>query len=140
MSFFNSLSTRIALSVVGGILYSLLIYAIVTLLNLPSELSFVVAIVLFLLYVGSRFLILFSGIDSGYYSRSGRKVSNHPYKNTYFFQTTQWVGRFYHYHDIALFIVLMVICFLFLGSLLVDWLEGELIGNSFLHLVISLVP
>ena len=63
MGFFNSLSIRIPLAIIGGILYGTLTYTIVIFLDLPSEFAFSAAIVVFLFYLGSRLLILFSGID-----------------------------------------------------------------------------
>ena len=140
MSFFNSLSRRVPLALVGGILYGLLAYAILYELNLPSEVASAAAAVLFLFYTGSRFLILFSGIDSDYYSRPAWKPSKHHYEHTPFSRTAQWVGKFYHYHDVALFIVLMTGSLLFLGSLLMDWVGGTPVGNTALRLVISLIP
>ena len=68
MGFFNSLSVRTPLAVIGGFLYSLFTYEIVTLLDLPSQFATCCAIFVFLFYLGSRLLILFSGIDSAYYS------------------------------------------------------------------------
>ena len=85
MGFFNSLSIRIPLAVVGGILYSILTYYIVILLNLPSELALATSIIVFLFYLGSRFLILFSGIDTDYYSKGKKIGSKQFYKNTSFY-------------------------------------------------------
>jgi len=118
MGFFNSLSIRIPLAVIGGILYGLLTYTIINLLDLPNNLALFSAFIVFLFYLGSRLMILFSGIDTPYYSK-GRKSS--PYENTLFYQTAKWVGKFYHYHDIALFACLIIMAFIFMISLWVDW-------------------
>jgi hypothetical protein len=85
MGFFNSLSTRIPLAVIGGILYGLLTYLIVILLNLASEFAILAALFVFLFYLGSRLLILFSGIDSPYYSKGGKDTSKQLYEKTSFY-------------------------------------------------------
>jgi hypothetical protein len=90
MGFFNSLSIRIPLAIIGGILYGALTYSIVVLLVLSSELAISAAIVVFLFYLGSRLLILFSGINSPYYSKMKRGVPNPPIETNSFHQTTQW--------------------------------------------------
>ena len=124
ISFLNSLSKRVPLALVGGVLYGLLAYGILHELNLPSEVASAAAALLFLFYTGSRFLLLFSGIDSDYYSRPTWKPSKHPYENTPFSRAAQWVGKFYHYHDIALFIILMTGSLLFLGFLLINGVKS----------------
>jgi len=93
MGLFNSLSIRIPLAMIGGILYGILTYAIVLTLNLQAQSAIGAGLLVFFLYLGSRLLILFSGIDTPYYSKE-RKGS--PYENTAFYQTAQWVGKFYH--------------------------------------------
>jgi hypothetical protein len=47
MGFFNSLSIRLPLAAIGGILYGLLTYYIVILLGLPSQLALFTALVVF---------------------------------------------------------------------------------------------
>ena len=69
MNFFNSLTIRIPLAVIGGILYGLLTYAIVLTLNFPAQIGIGAGLLVFFLYLGSRLLILFSGIDAPYYSK-----------------------------------------------------------------------
>lgn len=125
MSFFNSLSIRIPLAIIGGILYGLLTYSIIILLDLPSQLAISTGVVVFLFYLGSRLLILFSGIDSPYYSRGVRGVRKPPNEKSSFYLTAQWVGRFYHYHDIALFIFLTVTAIVFLITLIIDGLGNK---------------
>jgi len=137
MSFFNSLSIRITLALIGGILYGLLTYAIVLTLNLPSQAAMGAAFFIFLLYLGSRLLILFSGIDTPYYSKE-RKGSS--YENTVFYSSAQWVGKFYHYHDIVLFIFLTLIALAFLISLIVDWAQSNPLGKSIRDLFQLLSP
>jgi hypothetical protein len=112
------------LAVIGGILYGALTYAIVHLLELPSEIALFAGLVVFTFYLASRLLILFSGIDTAYYTRIKRATSKPPYENTPFYQTAQWVGKFYHAHDRVLFVFLMLICLSFLISLAMD-LTGE---------------
>lgn len=136
----HSLSSRIPLAIVGGILYGSLVHRILTVLDGPPEFSLFSGVFLFLFYVGSRLLILLSGVNSAYYSRTRETGGKHIYENTFFFHTTQWVGKFYHYHDIALFLLLLAVCFLFLSALSVDWFEGEPLGNTFLKLAVSLFP
>jgi len=130
MGFFNSLSIRIPLAIIGGILYGALTYTIAIFLDLPSEFAISAAIVVFLFYLGSRLLILFSGIDSPYYSRGRKEDSMSPFENTAFYLTTQWVGKFYHYHDVVLFIFLTIIAVVFLISLILDWSDQKPIGDT----------
>src|SRR3990170_8613372 len=134
MSFFNSLSIRIPLAIIGGILYGALTYTVVVLLNLSSELAISAAIIVFLFYLGSRLLILFSGINTLYYSRGEKTASKSFLENTSFYQTTQWVGKFYHYHDILLFIFLAVLSIAFLISLIIDWSGHKPIGDTIRNL------
>ena len=101
---FNSLIVRIPLAIIGGILYALLTYQIIILLGLP-ELAVHGGVFVFLLYFGSRMLILFSGINTPYYSKVRKDTQSSLLLNDSFCQTTQWIGKFYHYHDIALFAV-----------------------------------
>ena len=140
MSFFNVLSIRIPLAAVGGLLYSILTYSIVILLNLPSELALATSIIVFLFYLGSRFLILFSGIDTPYYSKMEKTGPKRFYENTFFYQTTQWVGKFYHYHDIVLFVLLAITAIIFVISLMVDGLGNKPIGNTIQSLLDEFIP
>jgi hypothetical protein len=140
MGFFNSLSTRIPLAVIGGILYGLLTYYIIILLNLPSGFAFLAGVLIFLFYSGSRFLILFSGIDTPYYSKGREEGSEQPIEKNSFYQTTQWVGKFYHYHDIVLFAFLVVISIAFLISLIMDWSVGNPLGSTIQNLWDPLNP
>ena len=139
-SFFNSLSIRIPLAAVGGLLYSILTYSIVILLNLPSELALATSIIVFLFYLGSRFLILFSGIDTPYYSKMEKTGSKRFYVNTSFYQTTQWVGKFYHYHDIVLFVFLTVTAIVFLITLIIDGLGSKTVGDTIQSLLKAFIP
>jgi hypothetical protein len=140
MGFFNSLSIRIPLAIIGGILYGALTYTIAIFLDLPSKFAFSAAIIVFLFYLGSRLLILFSGIDSPYYSRGRKEDSRSPFENTAFYQTAQWVGKFYHYHDVVLFIVLTIIAVVFLTSLILDWSGSKPIGDTIQNLWSSFIP
>jgi hypothetical protein len=137
MGFFNSLTVRIPLAVVGGILYGLLIYAISRFLNFPQKIAVAAELIVFFLYLGSRLLILFSGIDTPFYSR-GRKGSS--LENTPFYHTAQWVGRFYHYHDMVLFAFLTLVSVLFLISLVMDGLGGKPFGDTIRNLLDALTP
>jgi hypothetical protein len=140
MSFFNSLSTRIPLAILGGILYSALTYTIVALLDLSPAWALFAAIIVFLFYLGSRLLILFSGIDSPYYSKMKREASKPPIGTNSFYHTTQWVGKFYHYHDIVLFIFLAVLSITFLISLIMDLAGSKPIGSTIQNLWNALIP
>ena len=130
MGFFNSLSTRIPLAIIGGILYGLLTYSIVILLDAPSPFAILGAIFVFLFYLVSRLLILFSGIDSPYYSKRTKGAPKSSVEKTSFYQTSQWVGKFYHYHDIVLFVFLVATSIAFLITLIVDWSGGKPPGNT----------
>ncbi len=140
MGFLNSLSTRIPLAIIGGILYSALTYYIVVLLNPPSEIAIFAAIIVFLFYLGSRFILLFSGVDTPYYSKGEKIASKQSYENTLFHQTAQWVGKFYHYHDIVLFIFLVLISIVFLVSLIIDWAKSKPLGNTIQNLWSTFMP
>jgi len=130
MGFFNSLSIRIPLAIIGGILYGLLTYSIVVLLDAPSPFAILGAIFVFLFYLVSRLLMLFSGIDSPYYSKGKNIISKELDGKNSFYQTTQWVGKFYHYHDMILFAFLAAISIAFLVSLMADWLGSKPIGSA----------
>jgi len=138
-SFFNSLSTRIPLAAVGGVLYSILTYYIFILLDLSAELAMATSIIVFLFYLGSRFLILFSGIDSPYYSKRAKGIPKPPIENSFYF-TTQWVGKFYHYHDFVLFFFLTATAILFLITLIIDGLGSKPIGDTIQSLLKAFIP
>jgi hypothetical protein len=140
MGFFNFLSIRLPLAAIGGILYGLLTYYIVILLGLPSQLALFTALAVFLFYLASRLLILFSGIDTPYYSRVERTASEFLYENSSFYHTAQWVGKFYHYHDIVLFIFLALLSITFLISLVMDLAGSKLIGSTIQNLWNFLIP
>jgi len=127
MGFFNSLSIRIPLTMIGGVLYGILTYAIVLTLNLQAQTAIGAGLVVSFLYLGSRFLLLFSGIDTPYYSKE-RKGS--PYENTAFYQTAQWVGKLYHYHDTVLFTFLIILSIVFVISLITDGIENRPFGQT----------
>jgi hypothetical protein len=139
MSFFNSLSIRFPLAIIGGTLYGALTYRIVVLLNRSSELAIFGGIIVFLFYLGSRLLLLFSGIDSPYYSKVTKGVSRPPIETGSFYQTSQWVGKFYHYHDILLFIFLTVLSMTFLTSLIIDWSGKRPIGDTIQNLLSAFI-
>lgn len=140
MSFFNSISIRIPLAMIGGVLYGLLAYYITVIMSFSAGLAISLGAFVFFFYLGSRLLILFSGIDSPYFSRGGKAVSKQFDEKTSFYQTTQWVGRFYHYHDIALFVFLVAISIAFLITLIIDWLGNKPIGNTIQNLWDVLIP
>jgi hypothetical protein len=136
MGFFNSLTIRIPLAVIGGILYGLLTYAIVLTLNLQAQTAIGAGLLVFFLYLGSRLLVLFSGIDTPYYSK-GRKGP--LFENTPFHQTAQWVGKFYHYHDAVLFAFLVALSIAFLISIIIDLLGSKSLGHTIQNLWGSLI-
>jgi hypothetical protein len=131
MSFFNSLSIRITLALIGGILYGLLSYALILTLDLSLQAALGAALFVFLLYLGSRLLILFSGINTPYYFKEHK---DSPHETTPFHQTAQWVGKFYHYHDLFLFIVLILICIVFLITVILDGIGKKPLGNTIRNL------
>jgi len=129
MGFFSSFLIRITLAVLGGALYALFTYALLHSVNFSSSLATPAAFLVYLFYLGSRLLLL-SGIDSPYYSgrRKGRgKLLSE--KNS-FHETAQWVGRFYHRHDIVLFIFLCLLSVAFIASLVMDGLGGRPLGET----------
>jgi hypothetical protein len=140
MGFFNSLLIRITLAILGGVLYALLTYALILSLNLSSPLATLAAFLAYLFYLGSRLLLLFSGIDSPYYLRGRKKPSKTlPEKNS-FHDAAQWVGKFYHQHDIVLFVFLGILSIVFLVSLVMDGLGGNPFGNTLLILRDAFIP
>ena len=130
MGFFNSLPIRITLALMGGILYSLFTYSIVLFIDFPFRFAILSSGFVFFLYFGSRALILFSGIDSPYYSKKGGAIQKRPDEKNPFYQTTQWVGKFYHHHDRILFIFLTITATAFLISLMMDWTDGQPFGMT----------
>jgi len=130
MGFLNSLSTRIPLALLGGFLYSSLTYYITILFGLSSELAIFAASVVFLFYLTSRFLLLFSGVNTLYYSKGEKTGPTELYEKTSLYKTARWVGKFYHYHDIVLFIFLAVLSMTLLISLIIDGSGQKPIGNT----------
>jgi hypothetical protein len=128
------------MAVVGGIFYGLLTQTITLLLGFSSELTAIAAFIVFFFYLVSRFLLLFSGIHTPYYSKRGKTSSRDLYENTYFYQTAQWVGKFYHYHDMALFVFLALLSIAFLISLIIDVSGNGSIGNTMRNLLGSFIP
>ena len=137
--FFNSLLIRITLAVIGGIFYALLTYMIVLFLNVPYEFVTLASVVVYLFYVGSRFVLLFSGIDSPYYSK-GRKEPLSSLKNNSFYDTAQWVGKFYHHHDLFLFVFMGILSIMILISLVMDGLKGNALGDTIRMIWNALLP
>jgi hypothetical protein len=140
MSFFNSLSIRIPLAIIGAILYGAVTYHILILLNLGPEIAGIAAMIVFLFYLGSRFILLFSGIDSPYYSRAQKTPSKQLYGDTPFYETAQWVGKFYHYHDAVLFIFLVLFAISFVITLGVDRWSEMPFGKTVQDFWNSLIP
>jgi len=140
MGFFNSLLIRITLAVIGGIFYAFLTYLIVMFLNLSYELVILTSVFVYLFYLSSRLLLLFSGIDSPYYSKRGKGPSKTPIEKNSFYTTAQWVGRFYHRHDIALFVFMGILSVGFLVSLVMDGLSGSPFGNTIQNLGDIILP
>jgi len=134
MGFLNSLLIRITLAVIGGIFYAFITYMLVKFLNLSYELVLVAAVFVYLFYLSSRLLLLFSGIDSPYYSKGGKGPPKPFVERDSFYTTAQWVGKFYHYHDIVLFVFLGILSIVFLISLVMDGLKGNPFGNNIQNL------
>jgi hypothetical protein len=128
------------MAMVGGIFYGLLTQTITRLLGFSSELAVIAAFIVFFFYLVSRFLLLFSGIHTPYYSKGGKTSSMDLYENTYFYQTAQWVGKFYHCHDMALFVFLALLSIVFLISLILDLSGNGPIGNTMQSLLNSFIP
>jgi hypothetical protein len=128
------------MAMVGGIFYGLLTQTITRLLGFSSELAVIAAFMVFFFYLVSRFLLLFSGIHTPYYSKGGKTSSMDLYENTYFHQTAQWVGKFYHCHDMALFVFLALLSIVFLISLILDLSGDGPIGNTMQSLLSSFIP
>jgi len=130
VEFFNSLLIRLTLAVIGGIFYAFLTYMIAMFLKLSYEFVIVATVFVYLFYLSSRLLLLFSGIDSPYYSKGRKGLSKPTFEKNSFYTTAQWVGKFYHNHDIALFLFLGVLSIVFLISLAMDMLRGNPLGNA----------
>jgi len=128
------------MAMVGGIFYGLLTQTITRLLGFSSELAVIAAFIVFFFYLVSRLLLLFSGIHTPYYSKGKKTSSMDLYENTYFYQTAQWVGKFYHCHDMALFVFLALLSIVFLISLILDLAGNGPIGNTIQNLLSSFIP
>jgi hypothetical protein len=140
MTFFNSLLIRITLAVIGGIFYAFLTYWIALFLKLPDEFVIFSSVLVYLSYLGSRLLLLFSGIDSPYYSKGRKMPSNPPIRENHFYETAQWVGTFYHRHDLVLFVFVGILSIAFLISLVVDGLSGSPFGDTVRNLGDIILP
>jgi hypothetical protein len=140
MDFFNALLIRFTLAVIGGIFYAFLTYMITMFLNFSYEFVIVASVFVYLFYLSSRLLLLFSGIDSPYYSKGGRGLYKTPSEKNYFYTTAQWVGKFYHHHDIALFIFLGMVSIFFLITLAIDGLGEKPFGETMQNLWNALFP
>jgi hypothetical protein len=130
MDFFNSLSIRIPLAIIGGILYGLLTHTMVIYLIPSYPIAIVGGIFVSLFYLSSRFLLLFSGINTPYYFKVKKGLSQRFNETTSFYQNAQWVGKFYHYHDIVLFIFLVIISIAFLVTLVLDGIGNQPLGKT----------
>ena len=139
MSFFSSLSVRIPLALMGGILYGLLTYRVVQFLDAPGFAIPASGLISFF-YLGSRLILLFSGVDSPYYSKRTEMSSQESLHKSPFHEAAQWVGRFYHYHDLFLFSFMVAVSAVFLITLWVDWKGANPLGNTFQDLLHRLVP
>ena len=133
MNFLNALSIRITLALIGGVFYALLTYMTTIFVHLPIQLVYLASAIVYLFYLGSRFLLLFSGVDSLYYSREKKERLRTAEENS-FRMTAQWVGKFYHYHDIVLFLFLGIVSIVFLISFVLDGLSGNPFGNTIQNL------
>lgn len=136
MDFFNSLLIRITLAFMGGIFYALLTSLMVMFLDLSYEFAVAATVFAYLFYLSSRLLLLFSGVDSPYYSKGRRDP---PQKNSFYY-TAQWVGKFYHQHDLVLFIFLGILSIFFLITLGIDGFLGKPFGATIQHLRNTLLP
>jgi hypothetical protein len=138
-SFFNSRSTRIPLAIIGGIFYGLLVYFILRFASF-SDWALAISIPIAVAYFISRLLLVFSGIPSPYYSK-GRETlfkslpQRHPFR-----QKVRLIGTFYHYHDVALFIVMVIIGVGFIVCLFIDGIRGQPLGATLQDLRQSLFP
>jgi hypothetical protein len=138
MGFFNSLSIRIPLAIIGGIFYSALTYSMITLLDLSSELAIPVAFIVFFFYLASRLLLLFSGIHTRYYSKGDENPSLDFHENIFFYQTAQWVGKLYDTHDRVLFVFLALLSIAFLVTLVADLAGHKPLGDTLSSLFLPL--
>jgi hypothetical protein len=128
------------LAVIGGIFYAFLTYMITIFLNLSYEFVIVTAVFVYLFYLSSRLLLLFSGINSPYYSKGGKGPSKTPSEKNSFYTTAQWVGKFYHQHDIILFIFLGMISIFFLITLAIDGFGEKPFGDTIQNFWEALLP
>ena len=140
MGFFNSLLIRITLAILGGILYALLTYALIVFLHLSASFALFAAVLVYLLYLGSRLLLLFSGSDSPYYRRKREGPAKTLLEKNSFQEAAQWVGTFYHQHDIVLFVFLGLLSLVFLVSIGMDGLRGNSLGGTIQGLWNTLWP
>jgi len=140
MGFFNSLLIRITLAVLGGALYALLTYPLILSLRLSPPFAILAALFVYLLYLGSRLLLLFSGIDSPYYRRRREEPLKTLPEKSSFQDVARWVGKFYHHHDTVLFVFLGLLSLVFLVSTVMDGLGKNPLGETIQNLWITLGP
>jgi hypothetical protein len=140
MDFFNSQVIRTTLAVIGGIFYAFLTYVIAMSFHLSYEFVIVAAVFVYLFYLSSRFLLLFSGIDSPYYSKGVKGLPKTPPQKNSFYLTAQWVGKFYHHHDVILFVFLGILSIFFLITLILDGVGEKPSGETIQNLWNALIP
>lgn len=133
MTFLNHLPNRVVLAFIGGILYGFLTHLLLTFLGISIPFRIAASGWVFLFYFGSRLLLLFSGIDTLYYSKEKRL--KRFFEGTPFYQTAQWVGKFYYYHDLVLFGFLILLCIVFIVSLILDFLNHQPLGHRINSLI-----
>jgi hypothetical protein len=109
-------------------------------LHLSYEFVIVASVFVYLFYLSSRFLLLFSGIDSPYYSKGGKGLPKTPSQKNSFYLTAQWVGKFYHHHDLILFVFLGILSIFFLITLVLDGVEKKSFGETIENLWNVLFP
>jgi hypothetical protein len=79
-------------------------------------------------------------VNTLYCPEAKKTGSAQLYKNISFYKTAQRVGKFYHYHDVVLFIFLVLFAISFLITLGVDGWTGMPFGKTAQDLRNSLIP
>lgn len=130
MTFLNSLLNRLVLACLGGFLYTLLTYYLLSRFGAPIQFIYFFSGMVFLFYLGSRVLLLFSGIETLYYSKGRKEILRKFCEESSFYQIAQRVGKFYHYHDLVLFGFLVILGMFFVGSLIFDTFTHQSVGSS----------
>jgi len=130
MGFSIPLLIRITLAVLGGVLYALLAYALIlSPIFLLHSLSWLHFLSIFSTSAQDFFSFFLESTPLLSTERKGPSRPS-PEKNS-FQEAAQWVGKFYHQHDVVLIVFSGILSITFLVSVIMDGLGGNLLERRF---------